>query len=82
MISSFALRDDVGELRVGIRRLAGQQSSMPPSVISSLSMHLGVLATASNAITTHTLFVVFYKPRFCSLSLILSVNLLNLLFIS
>ncbi|WOG86835.1 hypothetical protein DCAR_0206054 [Daucus carota subsp. sativus] len=57
------LRDDVGELRVGIRRLAGQQSSMPPSVISSLSMHLGVLATASNAITTHTLFVVFYKPR-------------------
>ncbi|KAK1374024.1 Auxin response factor [Heracleum sosnowskyi] len=57
------LRDDAGELRVGIRRLAGQQSSMPPSVISNLSMHLGVLATASNAITTHTLFVVFYKPR-------------------
>ncbi|KAL8115069.1 hypothetical protein AgCh_021771 [Apium graveolens] len=57
------LRDDVGEMRVGIRHLAGQQSSMPPSVISNLSMHLGVLATASNAITTHTLFVVFYKPR-------------------
>ncbi|KAL0428718.1 UNVERIFIED_CONTAM: Auxin response factor 11 [Sesamum radiatum] len=57
------LRGDNGELRVGVRRLARQQSSMPPSVISSQSMHLGVLATASHAITTQTLFVVFYKPR-------------------
>lgn len=37
---------------------------MPPSVISSQSMHLGVLATASHAITTQTLFLVYYKPRF------------------
>lgn len=28
------------------------------------SMHLGVLATASHAITTQTLFLVYYKPRF------------------
>ena len=27
-------------------------------------MHLGVLATASHAVTTQTLFVVYYKPRF------------------
>ncbi|XP_057778616.1 auxin response factor 18-like [Salvia miltiorrhiza] len=57
------LRGDNGELRVGIRHLARHQSSMPPSVISSQSMHLGVLATASHAITTQTLFVVYYKPR-------------------
>lgn len=57
-------RGDDGELRVGVRRLARQQSSIPPSVISSQSMHLGVLATASHAITTHTLFVVYYKPRY------------------
>ncbi|KAL6575620.1 Arf11p [Orobanche hederae] len=57
------LRGGNGELRVGVRRLARQQSSMPPSVISSQSMHLGVLATASHAITTQTLFVVYYKPR-------------------
>ncbi|PIN24552.1 hypothetical protein CDL12_02737 [Handroanthus impetiginosus] len=57
------LRGDNGQLRVGVRRLARQQSSMPPSVISSQSMHLGVLATASHAITTQTLFVVYYKPR-------------------
>ncbi|KAG6430254.1 hypothetical protein SASPL_108317 [Salvia splendens] len=57
------LRGDNGELRVGIRHLARHQSSMPPSVISSQSMHLGVLATASHAITAQTLFVVYYKPR-------------------
>uniref|UniRef100_A0A5B6Z9K6 Auxin response factor n=1 Tax=Davidia involucrata TaxID=16924 RepID=A0A5B6Z9K6_DAVIN len=57
------LRDDDEELRVGVRRLARQQSPMPPSVISSQSMHLGVLATASHAIMTQTLFVVYYKPR-------------------
>lgn len=57
-------RGDNEELRVGVRRLARQQSSMPPSVISSQSMHLGVLATASHAITTHTRFVVYYKPRY------------------
>lgn len=57
------LRGDNGELRVGVRRLVRQQSSMPSSVISSQSMHLGVLATASHAVTTQTLFVVYYKPR-------------------
>ncbi|KAK4848164.1 hypothetical protein QYF36_009939 [Acer negundo] len=57
------LRGDNGELRVGVRRLARQQSPVPSSVISSQSMHLGVLATASHAVTTNTLFVVYYKPR-------------------
>ncbi|KAJ9171522.1 hypothetical protein P3X46_014880 [Hevea brasiliensis] len=57
------LRGDDGELRVGVRRLARQQSPMPSSVISRQSMHLGVLATASHAVTTQTLFVVYYKPR-------------------
>lgn len=57
------LRGDNGDLRVGVRRLARQQSPMPSSVISSQSMHLGVLATASHAVTTQTLFIVSYKPR-------------------
>ncbi|KAL2516681.1 Auxin response factor 9 [Abeliophyllum distichum] len=52
-----------GELRVGVRRHTHYQSSMPSSVISSQSMHLGVLATASHAVSTTTLFVVYYKPR-------------------
>ncbi|KAK8509686.1 hypothetical protein V6N13_093540 [Hibiscus sabdariffa] len=57
------LRGENGELRVGVRRLAHQQGTMPSSVISSQSMHLGVLATAAHAITTQTFFVVYYKPR-------------------
>lgn len=57
------LRGENGELRVGIRRVARQPSSMPSSVISSQSMHLGVLATASHAVTTSTYFAVYYKPR-------------------
>ncbi|XP_010529649.1 PREDICTED: auxin response factor 9-like isoform X2 [Tarenaya hassleriana] len=57
------LRGENGELRVGVRCAARQQSSMPSSVISSQSMHLGVLATASHAIHTQTRFTVYYKPR-------------------
>ncbi|VFQ87225.1 unnamed protein product [Cuscuta campestris] len=39
------------------------QNNAPSSVISSHSMHLGVLATAWHAIQTKTLFTVYYKPR-------------------
>ncbi|KVH91813.1 Auxin response factor [Cynara cardunculus var. scolymus] len=52
-----------GDSFVFLRRFARQQSSMPSSVISSQSMHLGVLATASHAVSTQTRFVVYYKPR-------------------
>ncbi|EXC24693.1 hypothetical protein L484_003135 [Morus notabilis] len=57
------IKGENGELRVGVRRHARQSSSMPSSVISSQSMHLGVLATASHAVLTQTLFVVYNKPR-------------------
>ncbi|KAL3729241.1 hypothetical protein ACJRO7_026358 [Eucalyptus globulus] len=68
------LRGEDGELRVGVRRLMRQQSNMPSSVISSHSMHLGVLATASHAIATGTLFSVFYKPRTSRSEFIVSLN--------
>ncbi|KAJ6358617.1 hypothetical protein OIU76_000351 [Salix suchowensis] len=57
------LRGENGELRVGVRRAMRQQSNVPSSVISSHSMHLGVLATAWHAVSTGTLFTVYYKPR-------------------
>lgn len=57
------VRGEHGQLRVGVRRMAKQLNPMPSSVISSQSMHLGVLATASHAVMTRTLFVVYYKPR-------------------
>ncbi|KAK1259240.1 Auxin response factor 23 [Acorus gramineus] len=40
-----------------------QQANVPSSVISSHSMHLGVLATAWHAVSTGTMFTVYYKPR-------------------
>ncbi|TYI72352.1 hypothetical protein E1A91_D07G055800v1 [Gossypium mustelinum] len=57
------LRGENGELRVGVRRAMRQQGNVPSSVISSHSMHLGVLATAWHAYTTKTIFTVYYKPR-------------------
>ncbi|KAG8064601.1 hypothetical protein GUJ93_ZPchr0004g38307 [Zizania palustris] len=68
------LRGENGELRVGVRRLMRQVDNMPSSVISSHSMHLGVLATASHAISTGTLFSVFYKPRTSRSEFVVSVN--------
>lgn len=57
------LRSETGEQRVGVRRLVQKQSTMPASVISSQSMHLGVLASASHAIKTNSIFLVYYRPR-------------------
>ncbi|XWS37052.1 hypothetical protein CRYUN_Cryun19dG0010100 [Craigia yunnanensis] len=57
------LRGESGELRVGVRRAMRQQGNVPSPVISSHSMHLGVLATAWHAYTTRTIFTVYYKPR-------------------
>ena len=61
-------RGENGELRVGVRRAMRQQGNVPSSVISSHSMHLGVLATAWHAISTGTIFTVYYKPRFVNYS--------------
>ncbi|XP_073287698.1 auxin response factor 1-like isoform X3 [Primulina huaijiensis] len=68
------LRGENGELRVGVRRLMRQLNKMLSSVISSHSMHLGVLATASHAISTGTLFSVFYKPRTSRSEFVVSLN--------
>lgn len=57
------LRGENGELRVGVRRAMRQQANIPSSVISSHSMHLGVLATAWHAVNTGSMFTVYYKPR-------------------
>ncbi|KAK4763191.1 hypothetical protein SAY86_008959 [Trapa natans] len=40
-----------------------QPSNIPSSIMPSHSMHIGVLATAWHAISTGTMFTVYYKPR-------------------
>jgi hypothetical protein len=64
-------RGENGELRVGVRRAMRQLSNVPSSVISSHSMHLGVLATAWHAINTKSMFTVYYKPRYADICCIL-----------
>ncbi|KAE9451872.1 hypothetical protein C3L33_16225, partial [Rhododendron williamsianum] len=56
-------RGENGELRVGVRRAARQQSTMPSSVISIQSMHLGLQVAASQALAQRTLFFVCNMPR-------------------
>ncbi|KAG0628427.1 hypothetical protein M758_1G025600 [Ceratodon purpureus] len=61
--SVLFIRDDKGQLLLGIRRANRQQTVMPSSVLSSDSMHFGVLAAASHAATTSSRFKIFYNPR-------------------
>ena len=56
-------RGEKGELRVGVRRAMKPQNIVSASVISAESMQIGVLASASHAITTGTMFSVYYRPR-------------------
>lgn len=62
---ALSFRDDKGNLLLGIRRANRQQTVMPSSVLSSDSMHFGVLAAASHAAATSSRFKIFYNPR-CS----------------
>ncbi|XP_016487495.2 uncharacterized protein LOC107807599 isoform X3 [Nicotiana tabacum] len=55
------LRDETGKLHVGIRRLSYQCNSVGSSTFSRQSME-GVLAVASHAFATRSLFSVYYKP--------------------
>ncbi|MCO5580265.1 hypothetical protein L7F22_034131 [Adiantum nelumboides] len=67
------LRAEDGELRVGIRRSMRQQN-MPPSVLPSQSLQMGVIATATHAVITHTIFCIYYKPRVSPAEFIIPVE--------
>ncbi|MCD9561054.1 hypothetical protein HAX54_019988 [Datura stramonium] len=55
------LRDETGKLHVGIRRISYQRCSVGASTLSRQSME-GVLAVASHAFATRSLFFVYHKP--------------------
>ncbi|KAL3684899.1 hypothetical protein R1sor_002921 [Riccia sorocarpa] len=61
--SVLFIRDDKGQLLLGIRRANRQQTAMPSSVLTSDSMHIGVLAAANHAAATNSRFTIFYNPR-------------------
>ncbi|CAN6463514.1 unnamed protein product [Victoria cruziana] len=55
--------NEKNQLLLGIRRAARPQTVMPSSVLSSDSMHIGLLAAAAHAAATNSRFTVFYNPR-------------------
>ncbi|KAI5067566.1 hypothetical protein GOP47_0018094 [Adiantum capillus-veneris] len=61
--SVLFLRRENGELWFGIRRAAKSPCSTPMSVLPSHSMHMGVLAAAAHALSTKSMFNVYFNPR-------------------
>nr|ARR29256.1 auxin response factor 6 [Ceratopteris pteridoides] len=61
--SVLFIRNEKGQLLLGIRRASRPQTVLPSSVLSSDSMHIGVLAAAAHAANTNSRFTVFYNPR-------------------
>ncbi|PPD86575.1 hypothetical protein GOBAR_DD16469 [Gossypium barbadense] len=55
--------NEKNQLLLGIRRANRPQTVMPSSVLSSDSMHLGLLAAAAHAASTNSRFTIFYNPR-------------------
>ncbi|XWS75316.1 hypothetical protein CRYUN_Cryun01aG0075900 [Craigia yunnanensis] len=55
--------NEKNQLLLGIRHATCPQTVMPSSVLSSDSMHIGLLAAAAHAAATNSCFTVFYNPR-------------------
>lgn len=61
--SVLFIRDEKQQLLLGIRRANRQPTNLSSSVLSSDSMHIGILAAAAHAAANNSLFRVFYNPR-------------------
>ncbi|KAI7743326.1 hypothetical protein M8C21_032511 [Ambrosia artemisiifolia] len=51
------------QLFLGVRRANRQQTDSPSSVLSTDSMHIGVLAAAAHAAANRSQFTISYNPR-------------------
>ncbi|XP_008792838.3 LOW QUALITY PROTEIN: auxin response factor 16-like [Phoenix dactylifera] len=61
--SVLFIRDEKSQLLLGIRRANRQQPPLSSSVLSSDSMHIGILAAAAHAAANNSPFTIFYNPR-------------------
>ncbi|KAF5199558.1 Auxin response factor [Thalictrum thalictroides] len=61
--SVLFIRDEKQQLLLGIRRANRQPTNISSSVLSSDSMHIGILAAAAHAAAHNSPFHVFYNPR-------------------
>ncbi|PRQ33656.1 putative transcription factor ARF family [Rosa chinensis] len=57
------LRGENGELRLGIRRAVRPRNGLPDSVIGNQNSYSSVLSPVANAVSTKSMFHVFYSPR-------------------
>ncbi|XP_056173167.1 auxin response factor 4-like [Syzygium oleosum] len=57
------LRGEDGKLRLGIRRALRPRNGLPGSTVSDQSLCLGVLAAVAHAVSSKSVFQVFYSPR-------------------
>ncbi|XP_057953550.1 auxin response factor 4 isoform X2 [Malania oleifera] len=57
------LRGEGGELRLGIRRAVRPRNGLPDSIVGNQNSHPNVLSLVANAISTRSMFHVFYSPR-------------------
>ncbi|GFZ09213.1 auxin response factor 19 [Actinidia rufa] len=56
-------RDEKQQLLLGVRQANRQPTNLSSSVLSSDSMHIGILAAEAHAAANNSLFTVFYNPR-------------------
>lgn len=61
--SVLFIRDEKQHLLLGIRRANRQPTNLSSSVLSSDSMHIGILAAAAHAAANNSPFTIFYNPR-------------------
>jgi hypothetical protein len=61
--SNIFCRDERQQLLLGIRRANRQPTNISSSVLSSDSMHIGILAAAAHAAANNSPFTIFYNPR-------------------
>ncbi|CAN0896681.1 Auxin response factor 6 [Linum grandiflorum] len=55
--------NEKNQMLLGIRHANRPQTFMPSSVLSSDSMHIGLLAAAAHAAATNSRFTIFFNPR-------------------
>ncbi|XP_062228343.1 auxin response factor 16-like isoform X2 [Phragmites australis] len=61
--SVLFIRDEKSQLLLGIRHASRPQPALSSSVLSSDSMHIGILAAAAHAAANSSPFTIFYNPR-------------------
>lgn len=61
--SVIFVRDEKQQLLLGTRRANRQPTNISSSVLSSDSMHIGILAAAAHAAANNSPFTIFYNPR-------------------